>query len=252
MAKLTEITTWLDDYLKTDSIQDYPNAYNGLQVENSGEIHSVGSAVDASLKSIRQAVDRKVDLLIVHHGLYWQGVEMLKGAWKEKCELLLENNIALYSSHLPLDVHPKAGNNVLLAQALGLKEITQCLPQRGINMAVKGYVDKNRDAFIQDVEKTLGKRPFYCLEGKNKIDELYIMTGGAGTEITKINEVGGKNFLSGEGSHWTIPYAEEQKMNYILATHYLTETLGVERISEEIKRSFSIERNEKIREKCFL
>ena len=156
---LSSIVEWLDSYLDTKNIPDYPNAHNGLQAENNGTVTKVASAVDASLDSIREAVDQGVDLLIVHHGLYWQGVEMLTSSWKEKCELILNNNLAIYSSHIPLDAHPEVGNNVLLAEALGLQDITPCFPWKGIQLGMKGTLNQHRNELVQRMENTLGQKP---------------------------------------------------------------------------------------------
>lgn len=252
MTPLTEITTWLDSYLKIPEIPDYSGAHNGLQVENNGDVTRVGSAVDASLKSIQQAADLGVDLLVVHHGLYWQGVERLTGAWKEKCQLLLENNMALYSAHLPLDLHPQIGNNILLAQAIGLNTISPCLPWNGINLALKGTYNDSSSSLIHTLTELLGAEPQCILEGPEQIEELYIITGGAGSEITKISELGGKNFLTGEGSHWNAVYAQDHKMNLFLGTHYLTETFGVESLADLICEQFSLHSCEKVRSTSFL
>jgi len=241
-TKLKQITTWLDDYLDHKNIPDYPNAYNGLQVENSGEVKVIATAVDASLDVIKQAAERNVDLLIVHHGLYWQGVEMLTGSWKKKCQLLLDNDIAVYSSHIPLDIHPEVGNNVLLAKELDLENIEHCINWKNIKVAVKGQFMKSGNELLNKLEELLGITPHSCLRGSDIIEELYIMTGGAGTQIRSIYENGGKNFLSGEGSQWTIPYAEEKEMNYILANHYATETFGVKKLGQLIVNKFQIQK----------
>ena len=237
-TKRREITNWLDTTLNHANIPDYPTAHNGLQVENNGEVKIIAAAVDASLDTIRIAAEQNVDLLIVHHGLFWQGVEMLTGSWREKCKILLDNNIAIYSSHIPLDIHPQFGNNVLLAKALGLTQIEHCINWKGIKIAVKGALNKNRDLFTNEISDLLNIQPHTCLRGDAYIEELYIITGGAGSQIKTIYETGGRSFLTGEGSQWTIPYAEEKEMNYFLANHYATELLGVEAIAKEASKGF--------------
>jgi len=164
---------------------------------------------------------------------------MLTGSWREKCKLLLDNDIAVYSSHIPLDIHPEVGNNVLLARALGLTDIEHCLGWKNINIGVKGKLNKSRDNLAEDLENILGiPPPFTCFRGDEIIDDLYIITGGAGTQIRSIYDNGGRNFLSGEGTQWTVPYAEEKRMNYILANHYASETFGVDKITELVASKF--------------
>ena len=242
-SPLQQITTWLDTYLNHAHTPDYPTAYNGLQVENNGEVSHIGCAVDASLDTIYQAIEQGVDLLLVHHGLYWQGVEMLTGSWREKCKLLLEHNIAVYSSHIPLDIHPEVGNNILLAQALGMQDITPCLPWKSINIALRGTLGIHRDELIERLTSITHVTPFTCLRGPEIIDDLFLITGGAGSQITEIHQLGGENFLTGEGTQWTVPYAEEKQMNYFLGNHYATETLGVKALADMIKTRFNLNKS---------
>jgi len=186
----TEIVAFLDDYLQIKSTPDYPNAYNGLQAGENREIKTVAASVDADIDSIREAVEKNVDLLIVHHGLYWQGVETLTNAWREKCKLILESGINIYSSHIPLDIHPEVGNSTLLAKAIGLEEITPCLPWKGVNLAVKGTANLDQQEVVNKLKEILGKEPLGILSGEKLIQELWIITGGAGSEITTINDHG--------------------------------------------------------------
>ncbi len=240
MAELSDINNWLDSLLNTKNIPDYTNAHNGLQVENDGQVSTICAAVDASLNAIEYAIENGVDLLIVHHGLYWQGVEMLKGAWKKKCELLLDNNIAVYSSHIPLDIHPKYGNNILFAQSLGLSDIKPCIDWRGVKLGLVGKANVHRDEFCAHAETLLNTSITTCLAGEEYLNEVYVITGGAGSELTNINKIGGKNFITGEGNHWNMVYAEENKMNLFLAKHYLTETFGIKAICNEVKNIFNV------------
>src|SRR6059058_3480199 len=121
MATLTEIVEYTNDYLRVEQIGDWPNALNGLQIENSGKVTKIGAAVDVSTRVLTAAAKKDVDLLIVHHGLFWPGLQSVTGALRRQLKLAFENDIALYSAHLPLDLHPKVGNNARLAGRLGLK-----------------------------------------------------------------------------------------------------------------------------------
>src|SRR6218665_3222625 len=111
---LSDVVNHIDTILDTNNIKDYPGAHNGLQVANNGIITKIGTAVDCDLQTIEKAVEHKVDFLIVHHGLFWNGKHALTGIARQKMKLLLDNNIAVYSSHLPLDFHDTLGNNMLL------------------------------------------------------------------------------------------------------------------------------------------
>src|SRR5580765_1450113 len=122
-ASLFAIVRHCDRLLRTGSISDYDGAVNGLQVENRGGVTRIAAAVDASLATAKLAIAAKADLLIVHHGLFWGPSHPWTGKKYELLRLLLESNLAVYSSHLPLDAHPKLGNNARLSAALGLKKL---------------------------------------------------------------------------------------------------------------------------------
>src|SRR5436190_11790274 len=120
-ASLKKIVTYCDLILRTNEVQDYERAANGLQVENDGSVTRIAATVDASLATVKLAVAAKADLLIVHHGLFWGTIHPWTGKRRELLGLLIENNLAIYSSHLPLDLHPRLGNSAGLCSLLGLR-----------------------------------------------------------------------------------------------------------------------------------
>src|SRR5882724_11950585 len=118
MISLSDIVSYTDDFLRIREVGDWDNALNGLQIENSGRVTRLGAAVDVSTRVLTEAAKKNVDLLIVHHGLFWPGLQPVKSALHRQLKLAFENDIALYSAHLPLDIHPKVGNNAQLVAAL--------------------------------------------------------------------------------------------------------------------------------------
>src|ERR1700736_5546686 len=137
MPTLSEIVEYANKYLRIRKIEDWPNALNGLQIENSGNVMKIGAAVDVSTRVLIKAAEQHVDLLIVHHGLFWPGLQSVTGSLRRQLKLAFENNIALYSAHLPLDVHPDVGNNAQLALALGLKSTSPFFEEKGSLIGVK-------------------------------------------------------------------------------------------------------------------
>ena len=123
MTSLPEIVDYTNDFLRIRETGDWDNALNGLQIENSGDVTKIGASVDASTRVLAAAAKQNVDLLVVHHGLFWQGLQPVTGTLRRQLELAFENNIALYSAHLPLDSHSQVGNNAQLAAALELTSI---------------------------------------------------------------------------------------------------------------------------------
>ena len=118
---MRSVTDFLDTYLRISDVADFPNALNGLQLENDGRVTRIAAAVDASEATFRLAVESQSDFLLVHHGLFWEGLSCIAGPQYRKLYLALKNNLAVYSAHLPLDLHPVLGNNALLARAIGLE-----------------------------------------------------------------------------------------------------------------------------------
>ena len=130
-ASLTSLVRHCDTLLRTTEVNDWDRAHNGLQVGNDGRVTRIAAAVDASLATVKLAIAAKADLLLVHHGLFWSDTVPWTGPRRELQRLLGEHNLAIYSSHLPLDLHPKLGNNAQLAAALGFRRLQPFFPTKG-------------------------------------------------------------------------------------------------------------------------
>ena len=128
MPSLSDIVSYTDRFLRVRDVGDWDNALNGLQIENSGRVTRIGAAVDVSTRVLTEAQKRDVDLLIVHHGLFWPGLQPIQDALRRQLRIAFENDVALYSAHLPLDIHARVGNNAQLVAALGLN--TRAVPGR--------------------------------------------------------------------------------------------------------------------------
>ena len=145
MTSLSEVVDYTNDYLRVEEIEDWPNALNGLQIENSGKVTKIGVAVDVSTRVLNAAAKKNIDLLIVHHGLFWPGLQPVTAALRRQLELAFEKNIALYSAHLPLDLHPQVGNNAQLAALLGLKSNLPFFEEKGQLIGLKASASLPRD-----------------------------------------------------------------------------------------------------------
>lgn len=234
--KLDELTSHLDTLLDLAAIKDYPNALNGLQVENTGEVTKVAVAVDACEAVLRQAVEQGADLLIVHHGLFWSGLAPLTGAAARKARLCFDHNLAVYSVHLPLDAHEKLGNNTLLCDAIGLPAGRE----RFLDLGWKADLSIDRVALQARLEKAVGGPVHLAPGGPEKIQRIGIVTGGAGGNLFKAVEEGVDTFITGEGPHWTYTAAEEAGLNLFYAGHYATETFGVRALGAHLQEKFGL------------
>jgi dinuclear metal center YbgI/SA1388 family protein len=240
MASLHELVGYLDEELKTASISDYPGAMNGLQLANDGSVGRIVAAVDASLSVVEEAAKGGPGLLIVHHGMFWQGVQPVTGAFYRKLKIAMEAGLAIYSSHLPLDIHPEFGNNVLLARQIGLRETEPFLDQKGSLIGLKGHWLGGRADLLHSIEKAVQGPVHLCPGGDEMISEVGLITGGAGSEVLKVAAAGVDSFITGEGPHWSYPLAEELGLNVFYGGHYATETFGVKAIAMAAAERFSI------------
>jgi dinuclear metal center YbgI/SA1388 family protein len=240
MPSLPEIVRYIDDYLRIREIEDWPNAVNGLQIENSGRVRKIGAAVDVSTRVLTRAAKKDVDFLIVHHGLFWPGLQPVSGGLRRQLKLALENDIALYSAHLPLDLHPKVGNNAELAGFLGLKVTQPFFEEKGQLIGLKASVPLSREELARRFRKALGGPITEFNFGPKKTNTIGIVTGGAGSEIYRVAQEKIDTFITGEAPHWAAVAAEELRMNLLLGGHYATETFGVKALVAHLSKRFKI------------
>ena len=242
MASLHEIDSYLRDFLAIGQIPDFPFAHNGLQIENSGTVRKIAAAVDSHLPVLQQAVERKADLLLVHHGLFWQGVQPVTGPYYRKLKLAFEHNLALISIHHPLDAHPTVGNNARLAESLGLSNGEPFFPFQGVPIGLKFPANHlSRSEIAARLEATLGGPVHLAAGGPVSVRVVGICTGGAGSEIASAVRQGIDTFITGEGPHWSHTLAEELGVNLFLGGHYATETFGVKALGAHLAERFGIE-----------
>ncbi len=240
MASLTEIVSHADAYLRIAEIGDWDNALNGLQIENSGRVTKIGAAVDVSTRVLSAAAKKDVDLLIVHHGLFWPGLQSITGALHRQLRIAFENDIALYSAHLPLDVHPKVGNNAQLTAALGLKSTEPFFEEKGTLIGLKSRSSQPREVLMRKVRKVLGGPVKTFNFGPTKTDSIGVITGGAGSEIYRVAQDKIDTFITGEAPHWAAVAAAELGINLILGGHYATETFGVKALAAHLSKRFKL------------
>jgi dinuclear metal center YbgI/SA1388 family protein len=239
-VSLFDLARHCDQLLRTSKVQDYPGAVNGLQVQNRGSVARIAAAVDASLHTVRLAVEAKADLLLVHHGLFWGPSHPWTGKRYELQRSLIENDLAVYSSHLPLDLHPKLGNNAQLCAALGLKKLTPFFFNHGQHIGFQARVRLTRQELAQRLQHALGNPPHLIPGGPAVCRRIGVVTGGAGAELKIAAAEGVDTFITGEGPHWTYALAEELGVNVFYGGHYATETFGVKALGEHLARRFRL------------
>ncbi|MFQ5702816.1 MAG: Nif3-like dinuclear metal center hexameric protein [Gemmatimonadales bacterium] len=237
---LSELVDYLDGYLRVAEVPDEPNAVNGLQVEVPGPVARIAVAVDGCQATIDAAADREANLLIVHHGIFWGGVEPLAGRHGSRVRSLINGGISLYSAHIPLDVHPEVGNNAVLGRLLCLADPTPFGDYHGVSLGVAGVLDLPRGELVSLVASLLDTRPMLIPAGPERVGRLGIITGAGGGMIRVAAQAGVDTLLTGEGAHHTYFDAEEWNINVVYAGHYATETVGVKALAEHLDSKFRL------------
>jgi dinuclear metal center YbgI/SA1388 family protein len=229
-----------DQLLHTKEIGDYDGAVNGLQAGNSGAVTRIAAAVDASLATVKLAIAAKADLLIVHHGLFWLPSHPWTGKKHKLLQLLIENNLAIYSSHLPLDAHYRIGNNAQLCAALGLKHLKPFFLTHGQTIGFKTQTKISRAELAARFARTIGAKPLVIPGGPKICRCIGVVTGGAGDGLKQAADEGVDTFITGEGPHWTYAVAEELGVNVFYGGHYATETFGVKTLAAHLSKRFKL------------
>jgi dinuclear metal center YbgI/SA1388 family protein len=237
---LDQLVSYLDAYLAVSETGDDALALNGLQVENSGEITRIAAAVDACQAVIDEAARRAANLLLVHHGLFWGGLEPLQGRAYRRLAALVLHDIAVYAAHIPLDRHPDVGNNVVLARQLGIDVQGWWGEYKGSPIGVWGALDLPREELAARLESVLRVVPKVIAGGPARVERVGVVTGSGGSMIKEAKAAGLDSLVTGEGQHWTYFDAEELGVNVYYAGHYATETVGVKALAEHLQVRFGL------------
>ena len=201
----------------------------------------MAAAVDASIPVFKKAISAGTDLLIVHHGMFWHGAQRVVASQYEKLKLAMDANMAVYSAHVPLDIHKEWGNNALLCEGIGMMNTEKFHLWKGEFLGLKEEVDLSLDMLVDRVQLAVGANVHFCHGRKSKnVGMVGVITGGAGSEIQAMADAGINTFITGEGPHWSYPLAEELGINVIYGGHYATETFGVLKLIEILKSKYSI------------
>ncbi len=229
--ELTRLCERYDERLRTEAFDDIDASANGLQVGGDGEITHAAFAVDAAMETIERAAAAGADVLCVHHGLSWGGMERLTGRTYERIAALIENDLALYVSHLPLDSHSELGNAAGVADHLGLADrapfgsvgaetigLAGCAPSpfsvEGLRDRLAALDTDGRDVQILDF-------------GPDEVESVAIVTGSGADWLSEATELGADAFVTGEGKGKLYHEAREAGVTVALSGHYATETFGV-------------------------
>ncbi len=231
-----------DALMQPQQFSDY--GPNGLQVEGKEKIQILVSGVTASQALIEAAIDMQADAILVHHGLFWRGQRGVITGWmKQRLASLLQHNINLFAYHLPLDAHPKLGNNAQLARILDF-EIEQQLGEQNLlflGSALQGSFD-NAKALALHVKKNL-QREVTLVDGlseNQKIKRIAWCSGGAQGFFEEAIAAGAQAYITGEISEPQAHYARECKAAFLACGHHATERYGVQALAQTVAQQHQL------------
>ena len=237
MADRDEILDFAHAYLDLDAYPDYGPM--GMQVPGSREVSKIVCAVSSSLELFERAAAAGADLILVHHGLFWDGdPRALDEARKTRLKTLFDADITLAAYHLALDAHPEIGNNALLARELGIHP-----ERRFAELGFGGRLLEPVDAegFAERVRQAVGQDPLVFANGPATIESAAVVTGRAGRFLPDAAREGYHAFLTGEAEEWSLQSAKELGIHYIAGGHYATETIGIKALAAKLAERFGLE-----------
>lgn len=245
MIELKDLTNYLDKELNNKEFKDVST--NGLQVENpnSNSIKKVVVAVDAGESIIEKAILEKAELLVVHHGLFWGNINKITDSLARKISKIMNSNLSLYCSHLPLDAHPTLGNNAVIANRLKLENLTPFASAFG--NPVGFYGETKKGLTLEQIEKQFEtapgilKNPLKLNFGGNENYKIGIISGSGSGAVTECKELGIDCLVTGESKQEVFHEAKENNINCIFLGHYGTETFGVRALGDLLKNKFNVE-----------
>ena len=237
--KIDALNNYLNTLLQPERFSDY--CPNGLQVEGKPDISKIVTGVSASMAFLQAALQANADAVLVHHGYFWRGEPLpIIGIKKRRIQFLLQHDINLFAYHLPLDMHPELGNNVMLAKQLGLA-VTSWAGEK--NMLAVGELNQAQTllTFALMVENKLQRKPQVFGDLQKPIKRIAICTGAAQGYIEQAVAAGADCYISGEISEQTVHVARESGMSYLSAGHHATERYGIQALGQHLAQKFGLQ-----------
>lgn len=222
-----ELVCWLNEYLEIERVADYPNAFNGLQIEGKQTVTRIATAVDYCESTVAMAIESEADMLLVHHGVFWSNAIPITDRSARRMIPAIKSGLNVYAAHLPLDRHPEVGNNVQLAKLVGAHIVDEFYEYSGCNIGVVVEFPEVKTKVFAERLSELGLPLTVHSDSGQPITRLAICSGGAGDAVRAAALKGCQALLTGEAAHHQALDAEELGVSLLLGGHYQTETYGV-------------------------
>jgi dinuclear metal center YbgI/SA1388 family protein len=240
MAACRDVIDYLDALLDPASYDDY--GPNGLQVPGRDEIESVATGVSANAELFTRAREEGVDLVLVHHGLFWAGPpRALDRASKRRLQLLFDADLALAAYHLPLDGHLEVGNNALLARSIGAADVEPFAAHGAATIGVRAHLDDVSPAeLVARVAAATAREPLAFIDGPDPVRSVGIVSGAGADHLDEAIAAGLDAFVTGEPAERSMSRAREAGVHFLAAGHYATETFGVRALGDRLAEHFGL------------
>ncbi|MDC7232293.1 MAG: Nif3-like dinuclear metal center hexameric protein [Spirochaetales bacterium] len=242
--KISDFDKWCRSFLEIEAMERADASLNGLQIgQTEGELKKAAFAVDACLETFQKAVEEGADLLFVHHGLFWGRPLAVTGDHYNRVKTALDNNLAVYAVHLPLDRHPEYGNNAGLADILGLQDQEGFGEYKGFNIGVKGRLETplKRDEVVPALFGDWEQNPRMLPFGPAEIKTVAMISGGGTHEVSDAIREGIDLYITGDSSHQIYHECLEAGINVLFGGHYMTETTGVQSVQKKAEEELGLE-----------
>ena len=235
MAARDDILEHARELLDLDNYHDYGPM--GLQVVGADEVTKIAAGVSSSRELFERAAHAGAQLLIVHHGLFWDNdPRIVDRQLRGRLQALFAGDVTLAAYHLALDAHPEIGNNAILARGLGLEKL-----ERVLEWGFGGHVGVGLDELAARLERATGQKPHVFDGGPERIDRVAVITGGAARLFPQIAALGYDAFVTGEPAEPTLHAARELGTHFLAGGHYATETFGIKALAEKLAERFDLE-----------
>ncbi|MAG13820.1 MAG: Nif3-like dinuclear metal center hexameric protein [Spirochaetales bacterium] len=242
--RLYDIDRYFRDVIAIDELSAIDDSDNGIQVGRpSADISRVAFAVDACMESFRRAASWNADLIFVHHGLFWGRSVMITGGHYERLKFLIDNDLALFAAHLPLDRHLDIGNNAVMANKLHLSDVEPFGEYHGVKIGVKGLLPRELsiDAILESLSLDRDSCNAVLPFGKSEIRSVGIVSGGATRETEQAIREKLDLYITGDAAHEVYHLCLEERINLICGGHYRTEIWGVSTLAEKLKQDTGLD-----------
>ena len=239
MANVKEVCDFLNGCLRIADFADFPGSYNGLQFENSGKVAKLAAATDCGIEEIKAAKKWGADMLLVHHGIFWNSPIPVTGANYEKFKLLADSDMAVFSAHLPLDANRRFGDSSIIAKKLGLEYERGAFKLDGEDISIVVKAPSGGRAELAKRLKKLFPKTYKGFEfGSKNPKNLVIAAGSGSTSIMHLLDEGTDTMICGELKQGNYVYAQDNKLNVYPCGHYATESFGIDALGRHVAKHF--------------